>query len=427
MKVRRMLAATAAIVIGLLCANAEAVSGDLLFEFQKPSHVVADKFGYSMASIGENVLISAPFDDQAGSGAGAVYMYDGSGQLLRTFLNPTPYSGPAGSEFFGRGLGSLGNSVLIGDHWDSSVVANGGAAYMLDATTGQLQQTFLNPSGVGTSGTILEGIEGFGQSVAGVETDKVLVGAWNTFGEDGKNYGAAYSFNSSTAELLDTFLSPTPQQFSRFGYAVVGIGDKVAISQPCLDRPEVGVNNSGAVHIFDANTGEYLRTLFDPTPSTNNEQFGCNLAALGDNLLIGGGRGVYVFDPDSGALTLSIEDPVVFRVMVAAVGDDILVGDMFTGNATAEEPHNIGRALVFDGTTGELLLTIENPTPEAWDYFGRSMAAVGNDIAVGAVNDNMRGTHSGAAYLFEGIPEPATLSLLLMGGLAILRRRRGRR
>ena len=34
--------------------------GDLLFEFQKPNHAGGDLFGRSMASFGNNVLISAP-------------------------------------------------------------------------------------------------------------------------------------------------------------------------------------------------------------------------------------------------------------------------------------------------------------------------------------------------------------------------------
>ncbi len=94
-------------LIAAVVAGTQAASGDVLFEFQKPNHALGDRFGQTMTSIGNNVVISAPFDDTVGFGAGAAYMYDGAGQLLQTFYNPTPgHPVGAGSEYFGRSLGS---------------------------------------------------------------------------------------------------------------------------------------------------------------------------------------------------------------------------------------------------------------------------------------------------------------------------------
>jgi hypothetical protein len=421
------------VVAGLCGSFAEAAinPGDLILEFQKPNHIAKDFFGHRMASFGDRVLISSPGDDAVGSHAGAVYMYNSSGQLLQTFYNPTPYTGPAGIEYFGESLGSLGNSVLVADPYDSSVVANGGAVYMFDSGSGALQQTFLNPTGVGSPGGWLEEIEDFGGgngSIAGVGTDKVLIGAYSKI-EEGvivpgtigpAAFGGAYLFDRRTGQVLHTFSSPTPQVYSRFGWSVVSVGDKIAISQPWLDRPEVGVNASGAVYIYDAVTYDYLYSLVDPTPRSNNEQFGVSLAAFGDNLLVGGGEGAYVFNPNTGQRVLSLETPAVYRSQVAAVGDDILVGAQYDGL------DNTGRAYLFDGQTGQRLLTIDNPFPDTFEYFGISVAAVSDRLVVGADYDDARGYHSGAAYLFQGknIPEPTTLGLLLFGGLALLRRRK---
>ncbi len=306
----------------------------------------------------------------------------------------------------------------MGDPYDSSVVTNGGAVYMFNSVTGALQQTFLNPSGVGTPDDILEYIEEFGQSVSGFGTDKVLVGAWKRKVND-ISHGGAYLFDASTGGLLHTFNSPTSQAYGRFGYAMAEVGDKIAISETRWDGngPE-----EGAVHIFDGETYAYERTLFDPTPRQAG-QFGYSLAVLGDKLLVGGGYGAYAFDPDTGELLLSVDGEILgdwARTQVASLGENILVGG---GYYSSPELDRIGRAYVFDGQTGELLLTVENPGPDSYEYFGSAVAAVGDYIAVGADYDDTLGTHSGIVYLFD-VPEPATLSLLAAGGVAMLRRRR---
>ena len=393
--------------------------GDLLFEFQKPNHAGGDLFGRSMASFGNNVLISAPYDDTVGFGAGAVYMYNTSGQLLQTFYNPTPYSGSAGSEYFGRGLASLGNSVLIGDPYDSSVVANGGAVYMFDSVTGALQQTFLNPSGAGSPGSVLEEIEYFGECIAGVGTDKVLVGAWG--GADSPSGSTkAYLFDAATGGLLHTFTCPTPQAYSRFGYSVLSVGGKIAISQTNYSVGTATADQRhGAVHIYDAETYQYLYTLYDPTPIVTG-QFGYSLAAFGDDLLVGG-YGACLFDLDTGELVFDLYEPGMSQSMVARAGDDILVGAPYASQTAT----NVGAAYLFDGETGELLATIANPTPDSFEYFGVSVAGVGDYAAVASEYDDTYGFKSGAAYLFKGTssPEPASLALLLMGGGFLLRKR----
>jgi len=68
-------------------------------------------------------------------------------------------------------------------------------------------------------------------------------------------------------------------------------------------------------------------------------------------------------------------------------------GDHWNGNAG-------GAAYVFN-TSGALLNTLNNPTPEAGDQFGVAVAAVGEDkVVIGAASDNSGVLDAGAAYLF---------------------------
>ena len=50
----------------------------------------------------------------------------------------------------------------------------------------------------------------------------------------------------------------------------------------------------------------------------------------------------------------------------------------------------------------DLLRTFQKPTPAANDDLGCSVAAVGNNVLIGAYRDDTGATDAGAAYLFDG-------------------------
>ncbi|MEX0964709.1 MAG: hypothetical protein WDZ52_11785, partial [Pseudohongiellaceae bacterium] len=63
-----------------------------------------------------------------------------------------------------------------------------------------------------------------------------------------------------------------------------------------------------------------------------------------------------------------------------------------------------GRVFLIDGTNGNELLELQNPSPSGSDYFGWSVAALSNgDIAVGAWQDDVGGVAAGAVHVFSGI------------------------
>ena len=128
---------------------------------------------------------------------------------------------------------------------------------------------------------------------------------------------------------------------------------------------------------------------------------------------------------DGGSLPVTLE----FGNSMATDGSTIVVGTSY-GKRTDGGP---GRAYVFEkvgpGDWEETqILTASDGHKQ--DKFGAGEMAVDGDwITIGASNWNSTGvynssTESGKVYLFE-VPEPGTLSLLAMGGLALalLRRR----
>lgn len=98
-----------------------------------------------------------------------------------TIVNPTP----AVSDFFGNSVSISGDKILIGAVNDDTGATDSGSAYLFDATTGALLQTFSNPT------PTVSGNFGYSVSISG---DKVLVGAF------GDNTGSV--FQSGVAYLF---------------------------------------------------------------------------------------------------------------------------------------------------------------------------------------------------------------------------------
>ena len=249
----------------------------------------------------------------------------------------------------------------------------------------------------------------FGSSVAGVGNDKLLVGAPDDDAVK-TNSGSAYLFNATNGQLLLTLNNPTPKKDDHFGDSVAGVGDdKVLVGAPLDDT---GAHNTGSVYLFNATTGQLLLTINNPFPS-GGDSFGGSVAGVGnDKLLVGateedtGARNTgsaYLFDATTGQLLLTINNPTPekfdrFGTSVAGVGNDkLLIGA--AGDDTGAT--NAGSVYLFDATTGQLLLTINNPFPNGFDQFGDSVGVVGNiKLLVGAFSDNTGASNAGSAYLF---------------------------
>ena len=132
--------------------------------------------------------------------------------------------------------------MLVGANSDSTGALYAGAAYLF-STNGTLLTTFLNPTpSVG---------DFFGNSVAAVGSDRVLIGAkWDNTG--GSDAGAAYLF-STNGTLLTTFTNPTPEiGYDNFGIAVAVVGsNRVLIG---AHQDDTGASDAGAANLFSLET-----------------------------------------------------------------------------------------------------------------------------------------------------------------------------
>jgi len=362
------------------------IGGELQQSLFSPTPAADDQFGRAIAAMGDDILVGAYHADAEQPGAnipgtrivhaGAAYRFDRlDGRLLQTFVNPTPKA----DDRFGRAVAAEEDRVLIGAYLDDTAAINAGAAYLMDAVTGELLQTLLSPNPVYN--------DQFGRSVA-MAGGNLLIGSRldDTVGYDA---GAAYLFDGSTGDLLQSFFSPSPAWGDQFGYCVAASGNYVAIGARYDDSTAV---DGGAVYLFDASSGQLLQTFLSPTPDANGA-LGRSVAFVGERLLVGArfddsvgedAGAAYVFDAASGDLLHKLTSPAPapgdeFGYAVAGVGNDLLVGARLDDTAAEDA----GAAYLFDGLTGALLQTYVSPAPADGDRFGVSLAAIGTDVLIG--------------------------------------------
>jgi len=387
---------TGAVADGAVTSNKLALAATWLARtIPNPSAATEDFFGSAVAALGsDRIIIGEPNDDTGANNSGVVHLFHADGTRLITLTNPAPSS----QARFGVAAVTLGvDRLIVGA--DRGGASSGGMAFLL-STNGAVLSTFTNPAS--------SSLDSFGSAVAAVGADRILIGA---YGENAGDFGVgiAYLFNTN-GTLLTTFNSPFIAISESFGRAVAAVGSNHVLIG--AHENDTGVANAGAAHLFT--TGAVLVTTFtNPTPELS-EHFGWSLTALGaDRVVIGARRAnaggldagaAYLFRTN-GTLLTTFTNPVpassnYFGHSVAVVGNDrILIGatrDYFgVGSQLA------GVAYLFS-TNGALLATLRRPAPQARDGFGSAVAALGsNEIIIGALGDNLGATAAGAAYRFR--------------------------
>jgi hypothetical protein len=107
-----------------------------LLTIPNPSpNLLEPNFGFSVAGVGGNILVGAPFDGAGGEGVGIAFLFDGTtGNLLRTISNPDQTAFGA----FGWSVAGVDGNLLIGSRGAEKV-------YLFDGKTGALLLTIPNP------------------------------------------------------------------------------------------------------------------------------------------------------------------------------------------------------------------------------------------------------------------------------------------
>jgi hypothetical protein len=206
----------------------DVTTGDELMKLTASDAAVGDEFGYVVAIKGNTVVVGAWKDNDGGSDAGSVYVFDATTGEQR--MKITASDGDAG-DYFGYALAISGNTLVVGAYGDNDAGDNSGSLYLYDLTFG-------DELGKITSSTAAAGDE-FGTAV-GISGNYIVSGA--LFDDtDGPNVGLGYAYDIST-------LLPPGADFNDDG---VVDNDDLIIWQTSSPIPRLDINLDDQVNGAD--------------------------------------------------------------------------------------------------------------------------------------------------------------------------------
>lgn len=385
-------------------------------------------FGAAVDMEGSTIAVGAPMDDTTSSDAGAVYLFrfQSSTAVLVASLRNDDGMTPQYRNL-GQSLAIDGNRVAIGADGTSVPVAY---LYEIPATPPIVDVT--TPTAVLHPTNGPESF-GFAESID-ISGEMVVVGAPQArfaASPPQPNTGAAYLFDVTGAtggSVVDDFVFVENHSDSgrddAFGSGVAIHQDELVIGALGAD---VAVSAEGSAYLYDVSAVNPGTTINTPTHTLANvtpsdfDRFGDAVDASGDLVVVGaynddvtavGSGSVYVFNYSDGSPSLLAriypplgEEDDEFGQAVGISGNRVVVGVPMKDQQNDNE---VGMAYVYDVTgltPGSVLndpfAILENPTPDAGDLFGFSVAIDGDTVVVGAPDDNSIPFQDGGAYAYD--------------------------
>lgn len=289
-------------------------------------------FGADFDISGDYMIVGAPSLDGKET-SGTAFLYDIKNETLIKELKM-----PTGSEDtnFGKSVEILDNKIYVSSFSDKSKI------YTFDMAG--------NSTGVIESP---DGVKFLGSDIT-ASGDNLIISA-SKERADGKNgAGEVYVYDKNTNALKYTLKSPVVGNGNGFGTKVEAYGNLLAVSEP-MRFGDKGDNRSGNVHLFNSDTGEFIKSLKTSSSLSAGDRFGSALA---------------------------ISDKFI---AVAAEGDDT-------------EGKDTGAVYVFDKETGVELAKI---TKSGSKEFGSSLAIKNNELLIGSSLENV--SSGGVTYQEAGL------------------------
>ncbi len=375
-----------------------------------------DRFGESVAIDGSTAVIGAFRDDDAGSDAGAAYVFELSNGTWTQSAKLIPDNGLILPGLFDNGL--FGGVVAI--HNDVIVVGavdareNGirtGAAYVFgqDEMGNWVQQERL----IAEDGAINDK---YGAAVA-TNGDFVMIGALDADHSNFTNPGAVYVYERNpegsdvTWNFVQKLIPGDTQEGDSFGWSVAMSGNRAIIGARDVDDQ---AENAGAAYIYELNGGEWIEVekIF-ASDAKVDDSFG-EIVAIHEEQVIVGARDVDIQGEESGAAYIfernNEGDWVETAKLLASDGESL---DRFGNSVAIEGNYAVvstridndfsGAVYVFQ-RIGDSWTEIAKLTPanlEAGDLFGQGVAISETRIVSGTKGDDDEGLDAGAAHIFE--------------------------
>jgi len=409
-----LAAMTAAVGLGAPAASAEPFTDQT--RLLPPAEAsVYTRFGQAVAMDGDLVAVGHPgrYINSNHRGAVSVFTRDGSSWGNRVDLIPAETST------------ELGVAVhLSGDYLIAGASSSGmGKAYVFErGSTGWTEEAELAPAYSPT-------FNDYATTVA-IDGTWAMVGAPRTTMPEGPSSGGVVYVYQRTAggwASAGTLTPSDPIQGHWFGYSVAVNGEFAVVGTP---------DSSGAAYVFHR-SGEAWQQVakLEAHDADSGDLFGCSVAVCGETILVGASDdetygaysgSAYVFRLENTAWQQMAKLTAPDHYPSNAFGAHVALSDGYALIGAAGDKQlaaHSGAAYVFE-LEGDQWLPLDKLLPPDGGscYYGTSVALSGDEGVVGAPRHVGNGRYDGAAFVIT--PEPASLSLLALGALGALRRRR---
>ena len=403
--------ATGLFVVALAFALVSPLDATMLDETKLliPDSTGGDHFGESVGISGGVAVVGAPDHDTPASGCGSAYVFGLAGGAPDHKLTAP---GAAGGDEFGMSVGVSGDVAVIG-------APGADLAYLYNVTSGAYLRAL--------AGTDTASSDAFGCSVA-IDGNRAIVGAYKD--DDGfSGAGSAYLFDVTTGNQLHKLTALDPGFNDYFGRSVAISGGVAIVG--AAENDDAGTS-SGSAYLFDVASGAQLKKLL-ALDAGGSDKFGCAVAISGGVAIVGAYQdddppmdsgSAYLFDVATGNQLdkLTADDAAstdFFGYAVAISGNLAVVGAYQDDDAGTTS----GSAYLFEVSTGDQIDKMVASDGAGGDRLGFSVAVSGGRGITGAKFDDDPQSGAGTAYIFS-TPEPAALTLLVLGGLGVLVRRK---
>jgi hypothetical protein len=301
----------------------DGVTGALKLVIPDPLAAGCDRFGWSIASDGDEIVVGSPWAE----GRGVVYVFDdATGALLRTLRPPASLPDLEG---FGESVLVAGSDYFVTAPQSGGPVRQDGVALRLDSETGALLQVYVNPP---------EGGFDFGRALA-LDGDRLLVA------DDAFSRGVVAVFDVASGAHVAT-LRPTNDFPQSFGVSIAVASGRIAVGASSGPGGTGAGDSAGAVYLYDASTLDLLQVVRAPDVSgLGQANFGASLSVLGGDFLVAapiapiGGLGpngaAYLLDGSAGELRYRFHAAGAGTAVAGAGGRALVAARFVQGNRNA--------------------------------------------------------------------------------------------
>ena len=365
-------------------------------------------FGFSVGIDEDTAIIGAIRDDEAGSDAGAAYVFVRNG-IQWIFQEKLLGNNTEAEDNFGYAVDVDGDFAIVA----SPKNKGGGAAYIYSRDGTKWQQK-RNRIRIRMIPIDPDGASGFGVSVD-ISGETAVIGAvGGVVGED--TVGAAYVFKQNEPPFWNQhtkLVAGDRRGGDQLGFAVAISGNEVITGAP---KHSAGGLASGAAYIFEQKEdGAWVETikLSDGETAAEN-QFGISVSISG-NLAVAGAQQDDDIEPNAGAAYIFERSGTLWLQRAKLAADDAKAGDLF-GNAAAINGETVligapgvddagpeaGAAYVFIRSDTEWIQQAKliGTDTSMFDHFGTAVALHEDTAVIGAHGKDEVSEDVGAAYIF---------------------------